>query len=88
MHIDEDTLESLKRIFSQTSQGKWKFDEVFIRGAINTGDKHVALCNHFECAETVRCVSRAEQVANAEFICMIQNIFYDFMKGNYAISCD
>lgn len=48
--------------------GSWRLDESHCLGAINSGEKHIAMVSMFECPNPETRVTRAEQLANARLI--------------------
>lgn len=60
-------LEKLRR--SATNEGLWELDESHTHGAINCGDKHIAMVNMYVCNDyPAQNVLREQQLANANYI--------------------
>ena len=71
MTIDLDHLEAAAKA---ATPGPWKDmsnhpDHLY--GAVNKGNKHIALCNHYESAEPTKTVTVEEMRANAAFIAAV-----------------
>lgn len=60
-------LEKLRK--AATNGGDWHLDESHVHGAINCGDKHIAMVNMYVCNDyPTQNVLREQQLANATYI--------------------
>lgn len=60
-------LEKLRK--AATNEGDWELDESHVHGAINCGDKHIAMVSMYVCNDyPAQNVLREQQLANAKYI--------------------